>query len=119
MDNLDKLIDDLSDVLRRKYIQQAYLISSNLSAKVTSSEILQNWSCFLDKNNIELIPIGCTAESEITLLNLINREQHRIKNKIIFMTEYHSANGNSIGRFYVLTTRENAQKLVVLGSFEN
>ena len=119
MDNLDKLIGDLSDVLRRKYIQQAYLISSNLSVKVTSSEILQNWSCFLDKNNIELIPICDSGELEITLLNLINREQHRIKNKIIFRTEYHSAHGDSIGRFFVLTTRENAQKLVVLGSFEN
>jgi len=119
MDNLDKLIGDLSDILQRKYIQQAYLISSNLSVKVTSSEILQNWSCFLDKNNIELIPISSSYQEHIILLNLINREQHRIKNKIIYMTEYYSAHGDSIGRFFVLTTRENAQKLVVLGSFEN
>ena len=96
---------------------------------MSDNELLRNWQCFLNKNNIELIAISCVhgripcaccgvGGVEATLLNLINREQHKIKNKLIFATEYYGV-GRSIGRFYILTTRENAQKLVVLGSFEN
>jgi len=55
-------------------------------------------------------------------VNLINKDQHKIKNKIIFKMQdanlqqfFRSVHNNK----YFLTTRENAQKLVVLGSFEN
>lgn len=127
MDNLEKLIEDLSSILQKKFIDQFYLISSNLNTKVSSSEVLNNWSCFLSRNNIELIlvyhqdvPVICKASAEDILINLINREQHRIKNKFIFLLEYWSPYSHApIGRFYHLTTRENAQKLVVLESFEN
>jgi hypothetical protein len=128
MDNLDKLINDLSAILTKKYFEQYYLITSNLSVKVANSEVLQNWSCFLNKNNIDLIPIDCAADrveywQDSTyvriLLDLINREQHKIKNKLIFPMECWLPSGCLAGVVYVLTTRENAQKLVVLGSFEN
>ena len=109
MDNLDKLIKDLSRLLAKKYTEQLYLNSP-------AREILQNWCCFLNKNNIELISTtgDSTMLPEDVLLNLINREQHKIKNKIIFPMYFMSPR-----RWYILTTRENAQKLVVFGSFEN
>ena len=121
MDNLDKLINDLDSILTRKHLEQYYLITSNLSTKVSNWEVLQNWSLFLKKNNVELIPIDSSIHKgeEKLLRNLINREQHRIKNKLIFPMEYWTPDGNQIDKCYVLTTRENAQKLVVLGSFEN
>ena len=50
MDNLDKLIGDLRDVLSRKYLEQYYLITSNLSVRVKDCDVLQNWICFLKKN---------------------------------------------------------------------
>ena len=125
MDNLDKLIDDLETILTRKQLEQYYLITSNLSVKVSNTEVLQNWSCFLSKNNIELILIDTCGmansipkEEEQLLRNLINREQHRLKNKLIFPMQYRTPDGSQL-KFYVLTSRENAQKLVVLGSFEN
>jgi len=119
MDNLDKLIDDLRDLLSRKYIEQYYLITSNLSVRVKDLDILQNWICFLKKNNIDSLQppeiwSKCLTTEEV-LVNLINKDQHKIKNKIIFKMQYANLHNNK----YFLTTRENAQKLVVLGSFEN
>jgi len=126
MDNLDKLIDDLRDLLSRKYIEQYYLITSNLSVRVKDLDVLQNWICFLKKNNIDSLQppeiwSKCLTTEEV-LVNLINKDQHKIKNKIIFKMQdanlqqfFRSVHNNK----YFLTTRENAQKLVVLGSFEN
>ena len=119
MDNLDKLIDDLRDVLSRKYLEQYYLITSNLSVRVKDCDVLQNWICFLKKNNIESLQppeiwSKCSTTEEV-LVDLINKDQYKIKNKIIFKMQDANLHYNK----YFLTTRENAQKLVVLGSFEN
>jgi hypothetical protein len=119
MDNLDKLIDDLRNLLSRKYIEQYYLITSNLSVQVKDCDVLQNWICFLKRNNIESVQPpeiwSFIPTTEEVLVDLINKDQHKIKNKIIFKMQDANLHYNK----YFLTTRENAQKLVILGSFEN
>lgn len=133
MDNLEKkLIEDLKSLLNRKYTEQFYLITNNLSINLSSEEVLENFVIFLNKNKIEVV-CGNRKSGEDLLIDLINKDQIRIKNKIIFKNSFYNPvdvraiaykMGGKVQMTYscdlfMITTIENAQKLVVLGSFEN
>lgn len=125
MDNLDKLIQDLTNILDKKFENILYAFTNNLSTKIQEREIIDNYTCFLSKNNIEVLePLRQRASGENQsefgkikfLEDLINKDQHRIKNKIIFR-ESRMFCWEFPAR-YCLTTIENAKKLVIFGSFE-
>lgn len=133
MDNLDKLIEDLKKLLDKKIIEQYYIITNFLNKKVPYEEVLSNYVCFLNKNNIELLFDQADDKFDSTtshLIELINKNQQKIKNKIIFSIVLYDNNyikttknnpclKNDVHTLYLITTRENAQKLIFLGSFEN
>jgi hypothetical protein len=122
--NLDKLIDSLKIILYKKHDEYAYILSNNFNKKIDSEEVEQKWLCWLEKNKIELA-FDSDEYFKSKLLYLINHNSIKIKNKIIFEvtptleSSYFWWNSVVIKNYFLLTTRENAQKLVVLGSFEN
>lgn len=124
--NLDKLIEDFEKLLHKKYLETIYLLTNNFAINPASlqKEIIENWNCFLKNNNIELLfdchndcagPSGGFALKQ--LISLINHEPHRFKNKIILTMRLDHIPLRPI--YYALTTRENAQKLIVFETFEN
>jgi hypothetical protein len=124
--NLDKLIEDLEKLLHKKYIEKIYLLTNNFAVNPSglSGEIIENWNCFLKNNGIEFLfdchndcagPSGGFALKK--LVDLINNEPHRFKNKIILTMKLDHIPFHPI--HYFLTTRENAQKLIVFETFED
>lgn len=133
MDNLDKLIEDLKQLLDKKILEQYYIVTNFLNKKVTYEEILSNFMYFLNKNNIEILFEQSEDQVDLStnkLIEIINKDQYKIKNKIVFSiivfdNDYIKTIKNSpcftnrSHTLYLITTRENAQKLIFLGSFEN
>lgn len=133
MDNLDKLIEDIKKLLDKKITEQYYILSNFLSKKVKYEEVLTNCMCLLNKNNIEILFEQSEDQTDLStnkLIEIINKDQHKIKNKIVFSiiifdNDYIKTIKNSpcftnkSHKLYLATTIENAQKLIFLGSFEN
>jgi|LakMenE01Jun11ns_1017448.scaffolds.fasta_scaffold9841309_2 hypothetical protein len=123
--NLDSLIDNLEKLLHKKYIEKIYLLTNNLAVNPSSmsGEIIENWNCFLKNNNIEFLfecHNECSGSSGVfaleQLISLINHEPHRFKNNIIFSMWLDHLPFKT--KYYLMTTRENAQKFVVFETFE-
>lgn len=123
--NLDKLIEDLEALLHKKFVSKIYLLTNNFAINPTSlhKEITENWNCFLKNNNIEFLfecHNDCSSSGSFTakqLIHIINHEPNRFKNKIILSMYLDHLPFKT--KYYLLTTRENAQKLVVFETFEN
>lgn len=120
---IDKLVNELKDLLKYKFNQLFYKVAGNNQTVFPSQfDLLEkSWIDFLEKNKFDILEkdyINMDKYDDVScLINLINCDKHKIKNKIILEDLW--MDGTINPKFYLLIDQQDAQKIVALRSFLN